>query len=46
MAPPTQKRQVSKDRFGTVFGSLKSQSYIDPQARGAASHVSVSARSP
>lgn len=41
MAPPIQRRQISKDRFGIVFGSLKSQSYIDPPVRGAASHMFV-----
>lgn len=38
MAPPP-RRLVSKDRFAYAFGSLKTQSYHDPAARGPGSHT-------
>jgi len=36
--PPT-RRLVPKDRFAYVFGTLKTQSYHDPAARGPGSHT-------
>jgi hypothetical protein len=38
---PAQRRFIHKDRFGYVFGSLKTQSYHDPAARGPGSHTFV-----
>ncbi|KAJ9323849.1 hypothetical protein DTO027B5_7652 [Paecilomyces variotii] len=38
MAPPP-RRLVSKDRFAYAFGTLKTQSYHDPAARGPGSHT-------
>lgn len=38
MAPPP-RRLVPKDRFTYVFGTLKTQSYHDPAARGPGSHT-------
>ncbi|KUL91260.1 hypothetical protein ZTR_01740 [Talaromyces verruculosus] len=35
------RRLIHKDRFGYVFGSLKTQNYQDPVARGPGSHTFV-----
>ncbi|KAL1996605.1 hypothetical protein VTN49DRAFT_7470 [Thermomyces lanuginosus] len=34
-----QRRFIHKDRFGYVFGLLRTQSYLDPAARGPGSHT-------
>jgi hypothetical protein len=39
---PSQRRILHKDRFAYVFGSLKTQTYHDPAARGPGSHTYVS----
>ena len=36
--PPAPSRLVPKDRFGQLFGALKTQNYTDPGARGPGSH--------
>jgi hypothetical protein len=36
--PPTTSRLVPKDRFGHLFGTLRTQAYTDPGARGPGSH--------
>lgn len=36
-----ERRLIHKDRFGYVFGSLKTQNYQDPAARGPGSHTFV-----
>lgn len=35
------RRFIHKDRFGYIFGSLKTQNYQDPAARGPGSHMFV-----
>lgn len=35
------RRLIHKDRFGYVFGNLKTQNYQDPVARGPGSHTFV-----
>jgi len=39
MAPPAQRRQISKDRFSALFGALKTQAYVDPVVRPALSYM-------
>ena len=39
---PVQRRHIAKERFGTAFSTLKSQTYIDPPFRGVGSQVYVS----
>ena len=35
------RRLIHKDRFGYVFGNVKTQNYQDPVARGPGSHTFV-----
>jgi len=35
------RRLIHKDRFGYIFGALKTQNYHDPAARGPGSHMFV-----
>ncbi|RHZ68545.1 WD repeat-containing protein [Aspergillus thermomutatus] len=39
MAPPPRRNLLPKERFAFAFGSLKTQSYHDPIARGPGSHT-------
>ena len=34
MAPPPYRRSIPKDRFSSLFGTLKTQAYLDPSSRG------------
>ncbi|EAS27642.3 WD repeat protein [Coccidioides immitis RS] len=38
MPPPPPSQLIPKDRFGYLFGRLRTQSYTDPNARGPGSH--------
>ncbi|KAI9761384.1 MAG: Tripartite DNA replication factor [Chaenotheca gracillima] len=38
MAPLPARRSVSKDRFSSLFSTLKTQTYHDPSSRGPGSH--------
>ncbi|MCJ1311456.1 hypothetical protein MMC25_005127 [Agyrium rufum] len=39
MAPPPLRKSVPKERFASVFGTLKAQTYHDPASRGPGSHT-------
>ncbi|KAL8755645.1 MAG: hypothetical protein Q9184_004738 [Pyrenodesmia sp. 2 TL-2023] len=39
MAPTSARKSVPKDRFPTVFATLKTQTYHDPSTRGPGSHT-------
>jgi hypothetical protein len=39
MPPAPPRRVVPKDRFAQLFGTLKTQAYHDPAARGTGSHT-------
>ncbi|KAL5332923.1 WD repeat-containing protein [Aspergillus crustosus] len=39
MAPPPRRNLLPKERFGFAFGSLRTQSYHDPSAKGPGSHT-------
>ncbi|KZF22325.1 WD40 repeat-like protein [Xylona heveae TC161] len=39
MAPLQYRRSVPKDRFSTLFGALRTQTYHDPATRGPGSHA-------
>lgn len=41
MAPMTPRKSVPKDRFPTLFATLKTQTYHDPLTRGPGSHTYV-----
>lgn len=41
MAPTTPRKSVPKDRFPTLFATLKTQTYYDPSTRGPGSHTFV-----
>ena len=41
MAPITPRKPVLKDRFSSLFSTLKTQTYYDPAARGPGSHTYV-----
>ncbi|KAI9825477.1 MAG: THO complex subunit 3, partial [Phylliscum demangeonii] len=41
MAPPPARRSVPRDRFPTLFSTLKTQVYHDPASRGATTHATI-----
>lgn len=39
MAPASRRELLHKDHFAFVFGSLKTQNYLDPVSKGPGSHT-------